>query len=233
MRLSIEVLALLVVSAVASTVNEPCVGKDDGPGGTTITGACPKTPDNVKCCTKPSCGSAQQALEDLSQDLLVAGNCRWQSDCKGTSLSGQCPGPASFKCCQSSEDGCGGYDGGNDNYKGGCTDVAIKGAEAIKKAWPGRIREIGCKRNDPGSDHDNGTATDILVSDALEQATMCGEEIAEWVMRNAADLEVKYVIWGQKIWNRKTRNPPDQPKSWSEWRAQEPDGKTGMRVHHW
>jgi len=30
---------------------------------------------------------------------------------------------------------------------------------------------------------------------------MSGREIAEWVMNNRGTLKLKYVIWGQKIWN--------------------------------
>jgi len=31
--------------------------------------------------------------------------------------------------------------------------------------------------------------------------TQSGREIAEWIMRNHAQLNLKYVIWGQKIWD--------------------------------
>ncbi|MCJ1466255.1 hypothetical protein MMC07_004874 [Pseudocyphellaria aurata] len=54
-------------------------------GGSFRSGFCPKDPNNVKCCIKPACGSG--------------GNCRFSSQCSGSTKSGLCPGPADFKCC--------------------------------------------------------------------------------------------------------------------------------------
>lgn len=127
-------------------------------GGTTINGACPADANDIKCCSKLACGSSS------------AGNCRWASDCAGTSASNQCPGPSSFKCCSSSAQGWGGY--GTPSYpstSSGCKQVAIDGAKKIVAAWPGRVREIGCIRQcacGSGSDHCCGKATDMMCSDA-------------------------------------------------------------------
>ena len=85
-----------------SRVNGPCTGKGGvagvcvptksctKDGGSYISNACPGTPDDVKCCTKPKCQRAAQA-----------GDCRWADKCGAgkTTLSGLCPGPDSFKCC--------------------------------------------------------------------------------------------------------------------------------------
>lgn len=81
-----------------STINGECTGKGGAPGvcihtaacsdagGSYISNACPDTPDDVKCCTKTSCGSG--------------GNCRWTSQCSsGHTESNLCPGPSAFKCC--------------------------------------------------------------------------------------------------------------------------------------
>ncbi|KAK3367357.1 hypothetical protein B0T24DRAFT_582012 [Lasiosphaeria ovina] len=81
-----------------SVLNGPCTGAGGAPGvcihkgacgsgAKFIDNACPETPDDVKCCTKTSCGSA-------------GGNCRFTSQCaSGNTQSGLCPGPADFKCC--------------------------------------------------------------------------------------------------------------------------------------
>jgi hypothetical protein len=85
-----------------STVNGPCTGKDgrtgvciaksscDGTGESWINNACPGTPDDIKCCTKPSCQQAGRS-----------GDCRWEDKCGAGSetLTGLCPGPSAFKCC--------------------------------------------------------------------------------------------------------------------------------------
>lgn len=87
-------------SLTRSTLNGPCVGVNGTPGvcistsscsddgGTFISNACPGTPSDIKCCTKASCGTH--------------GKCGWTSQCSGTTVSGLCPGPASFKCCEAS-----------------------------------------------------------------------------------------------------------------------------------
>ncbi|KAH8898739.1 hypothetical protein GQ53DRAFT_802273 [Thozetella sp. PMI_491] len=82
-----------------STENGPCTGAGGAPGvcvatskcssagGTYISNACPGTPEDIKCCTKTSCGSS-------------GGNCRWTSQCaSGLTESNLCPGPTDFKCC--------------------------------------------------------------------------------------------------------------------------------------
>lgn len=83
-----------------SELNGPCTGADDKPGvcistsyctkdgGSYISNACPGTPDKIKCCTKPKCGTDNK------------GNCRFTSSCaSGITETNKCPGPASFKCC--------------------------------------------------------------------------------------------------------------------------------------
>lgn len=164
-------------------------------------------------------------------DATVAGNCRWVNDCTGTSVTGECPGPGQFQCCQSAEINCGGYDPPG-FVKTGCKQVAINGGEEVIKQFPGRIRVVSCQRNDPGSDHNNGMATDIAVSKNFEQATLCGQDIAEWVQKNRAALNVKYVIWGQRIWN--VDRDPDDDILWPSWRAHLVNPPTvGIRVNHW
>jgi hypothetical protein len=118
-----------------------------------MSGACPSDPSDVKCCTKPVCPK---------------GNCRWSSDCAGTSISGECPGPSSFKCCQSPSNGFGGYKTPDFPPIGACKSVAVNGAKRIVAAWPGRVHVIYCTRDcacGSGSDHCCGKASDLMCSD--------------------------------------------------------------------
>ncbi|KAF2000205.1 hypothetical protein P154DRAFT_386216, partial [Amniculicola lignicola CBS 123094] len=85
-----------------SVLNGPCTGADGRigvcvptascarDGGAFIHNACPGTPEDIKCCTKPACG-----LEALG------GDCRWMQDCGGgkSLIRHQCPGPDAFRCC--------------------------------------------------------------------------------------------------------------------------------------
>ena len=56
---------------------------------------------------------------------------------------------------------------------------------------------------------------------------MSGRAIAEWVMNNRGSLNLKYVIWGQKIWTP----GQDAVKSWTSWRTMEDRGD--VTQNHW
>ncbi|OLN87589.1 putative secreted protein [Colletotrichum chlorophyti] len=228
MQLQPFFVAALSATLAFAALNEPCYGSGgragvcvttstcSSNGGTTIDNACPADPANVKCCTKPSCGSG--------------GNCRWASDCGGSTVANQCPGPAAFKCCSSSATGFGGYAAPSIPPVGGCKQVAVNGAKKIVAAFPGRVREVFCTRNCacPGdSDHCCGKATDMMCSDAGGAPTASGKDIAEWVMRNRGSLNLKYVIWGQRIWT--TSRDPET--SWQNWRKME--DRNGITANHW
>ena len=101
--LSLARVAWSSFSLPRSTVNGACTGLNGAPGvciptsscsdsgGKYISNACPGTPDDIKCCTKASCGDG--------------GNCRWTSQCSGTTVPNLCPGPSSFECCEPSSGG--------------------------------------------------------------------------------------------------------------------------------
>lgn len=157
-----------------------------------------------------------------------------------------------MKCCQSSATGFGGYAAPKIPAVGSCKEVAVNGAKKIVAAFPGRIRDIGCVRSCTcgvagASDHCCGKATDMMCSDVtevspkklkcykidhraltlvLQTASIGGKDIAEWVMNNRASLNLKYVIWGQRIWSAS-----EAVKPWSQWRTQEDRGN--VRENHW
>jgi hypothetical protein len=166
-----------------STVNGECTGDGGAPGvciatakctaagGKYISNKCPGTPDDIKCCTKTSCGSGGKN-----------GNCRWTSQCSGSTLTGLCPGPDNFKCCipssttpspsttttpSSSNDTS--YPKPTFPAVGKCKKRSVDGAKKIVAALPGRVRQIYCTRacDCPGdSDHCCGLAVDLMCSKA-------------------------------------------------------------------
>jgi hypothetical protein len=77
---------------------------------------------------------------------------------------------------------------------GGMTPNAIAVINAVKKQFPGVNGPFGGYRaGDPG-DHGTGHAVDIMCSTAE------GNEIASFLQANAATLNIKYLIWRQRIW---------------------------------
>ena len=245
------ILASLFVLSANAAVNEPCYGEGgragvclstsscSSDGGTTVDGACPWDASDVKCCTKDPCHEGGDW------------NCRFQSDCAGSTVSNQGPGPGQFMCCDTEKNGFGGYSAPSIPPVGACKSVAVSGAKKIVDAFPGRVREVFCIRDcactSSGSDHCCGKATDMMCADgggvsfspsllAFMRRTLnkrdkvpttSGREIAEWAMENHSALNVKYIIWGQKIWSPSS----DKATSWVNWRTMEDRGS--ITANHW
>ncbi len=66
-----------------------------------------------------------------------------------------------------------------------------------------------------------------VLTDIIQIPTTSGRQIAEWVMNNRGTLGLKYVIWGQKIWNPSV----DGVKAWTSWRNMEDRGD--ITANHW
>ncbi|KAI9841233.1 MAG: hypothetical protein M1837_000898 [Sclerophora amabilis] len=164
-------------------------------GGKSTAGFCPNDPDNIRCCTKTSCGSG--------------GNCRFTSTCNGKPRAGLCPGPASFQCCEPSGGGGGG--GGSPTIPTNkCKAHVISAGKTIVNKFPGKLIDtIYCYANKPG-EHGEGRALDFMVG--LDDPI--GKTIAEWVMNNAASLRVYYIMWNRRIWNVQIDKKPLPFGSW-------------------
>ena len=170
--LSIVLFCLSVARAYnfeRRATDSPCTGSGDAPGvciatgsctsrgGTYISGACPKDPADIKCCTKTSCGHG--------------GNCRWTSQCSsGNTLPDLCPGQAGFKCCLPPSGDGGTFPPPKYVTVRRCKQRSMNGAEKIVAGNPGKVRQIICIRNCPcrpsNSDHCCGLATDLMCTSA-------------------------------------------------------------------
>ncbi|EFE33521.1 uncharacterized protein ARB_07466 [Trichophyton benhamiae CBS 112371] len=236
--------AILSLSGVqAATLNGPCTGARGAPGicistssctkagGSYISNACPGLPIGIKCCSKTSCGDG--------------GNCRFTSACSsGNTQAGLCPGPSSFQCCLPKASGGGKFPPPKIPAVGRCKKTAVDGAKKIVAAHPGMVREIFCIRDCPcpsNSEHCCGLATDMMcTSEAGEYSKLTwhgivkkrdrdafGRVMAEWVMNHRKILNLKYVIWGQRIWNPSL----DKVSPWTNWRQMEDRGS--ITQNHW
>ncbi|KAF2429691.1 hypothetical protein EJ08DRAFT_272508 [Tothia fuscella] len=220
LSIALSVVALLIPQVILAhedqpnqlvkraSLNGPCTGYGGAPGvcisttdctadgGRHILNACPGLPDNIRCCTKTSCGSG--------------GNCRFTNTCaSGNTISNQCPGPADFKCClPGTSPNPGGFPAPHIPAVGACKAPAVNGAQKVVAALPGKVREIFCTRDCacPGtSEHCCGMAIDFMCTSAggtrNAAGTANGLAIRDWVKANAASLNVLYIIWGQQIWS--------------------------------
>lgn len=228
LTLSVAFSIALSSPPIPRALNGACKGAGGAPGvciatakctsdgGKFINDACPNDPENIKCCSKPVCGTGNK------------GECRFTNTCSsGVTETNKCPGPDNFKCCMPK--GTKPPPGGPPFPKGGCKQTAINGADKIVAQFPGKIRYIGCKRPCPdGSDHCTGMATDLMVAE-LKEKTDKGQPIAQWVSEHASALRLNYVMWGQRIWNPDR----DEAKPWSQWRFQHPKDRGGNTANHW
>jgi hypothetical protein len=96
------------------------------------------------------------------------------------------------------------------DVESGLTPDAIAVHRAVCAAFP-QITTYGGVRDDDG-EHGTGQALDIMVSGSL------GDEVAEYVRANYADLGVSEVIWSQQIWTVE--------RSSEGWRWMEDRGST-------
>ena len=76
---------------------------------------------------------------------------------------------------------------------GGMTPNAIAVINAVKAQFPGSGPFGGYRAGDPG-DHGTGHAVDIMCG------TSEGNAIASFLQANAGALNIKYLIWRQRIW---------------------------------
>jgi hypothetical protein len=76
---------------------------------------------------------------------------------------------------------------------GGMTPNAIAVINAVKAEFPGSGPFGGYRPGDP-LDHGTGHAVDVMCS------TTEGNEIAAFLQAHAGELNIKYLIWRQRIW---------------------------------
>ncbi|GAA2170093.1 hypothetical protein [Pedococcus bigeumensis] len=76
---------------------------------------------------------------------------------------------------------------------GGMTPNAIAVINAVKAQFPGSGPFGGYRPGDP-LDHGTGHAVDIMCGTAE------GNEIASFLQAHAGELNIKYLIWRQRIW---------------------------------
>jgi hypothetical protein len=75
----------------------------------------------------------------------------------------------------------------------GMSDNAVAVVNEVKRAFP-HLNDIGGYRaGDPG-DHGSGNAVDIMCG------TSDGDALAEHLQGMAGTLNIKYIIWKQRIW---------------------------------
>ena len=79
------------------------------------------------------------------------------------------------------------------SIESGLLPNAVNGYRAVCAKFP-EVKTFGGRRPGTGSDHNTGEAVDIMITGAT------GDRIADYLIQNQGALNVKYVIWEQRIW---------------------------------
>lgn len=79
------------------------------------------------------------------------------------------------------------------SIESGLLPNAVNGYRAVCAKFP-EVKTFGGRRPGTGSDHNTGEAVDIMISGST------GDRIADYLIKNQSSLNVKYVIWKQRIW---------------------------------
>lgn len=131
-----------------------------------------KTDLEVKAPPKPKPTAESSAAEEKSDDS----SSDEKSSGEGTSSDTSAP-----PCSVSS------------SIESGLLPNAVNGYRAVCAKFP-EVKTFGGRRPGTGSDHNTGEAVDIMITGST------GDRIAEYLIQNQSALNVKYVIWKQRIW---------------------------------
>ena len=105
------------------------------------------------------------------------------SDEKSSSKGGDDSGGISNEPCSVSS-----------SIESGLLPNAVNGYRAVCAKFP-EVKTFGGRRPGSGSsDHYTGEAVDIMITGST------GDRIADYLIKNHSSLNVKYVIWEQRIW---------------------------------
>ncbi|GGC45312.1 ligand-binding protein SH3 [Brevibacterium sediminis] len=136
-----------------------------------------KTDLEVKAPPKPKPTAESSAAEEKSDDSSSdEKSSDEKSSGEGTSSDTSAP-----PCSVSS------------SIESGLLPNAVNGYRAVCAKFP-EVKTFGGRRPGTGSDHNTGEAVDIMITGST------GDRIAEYLIQNQSALNVKYVIWKQRIW---------------------------------
>ncbi|PWW74098.1 hypothetical protein C7212DRAFT_283294 [Tuber magnatum] len=169
--------------------------------------------------------TAHAAVNDRCSTSGTPGVCISTANCAsggGKSTAGFCPNdPDDIRCCTKTT--CDGGDGIPTIPTNKCQSHVVTNGYIILNQFPHKIHTVWCYANKPG-DHGTGTALDLMVGNR----NPIGQTIAEWTMENHGRLKVKYIIWGQRIWNVEVEGTP---RPWAQWRRM--DDRGDDTANHW
>ncbi|WP_169252655.1 ligand-binding protein SH3 [Brevibacterium sp. 'Marine'] len=136
-----------------------------------------KTDLEVKAPPKPEPTAESSAAEKKSDDSSSAEKSGDEKSSGGGTSSDTSAPPCSV----------------SSSIESGLLPNAVNGYRAVCAKFP-EVKTFGGRRPGTGSDHNTGEAVDIMITGST------GDRIADYLIQNQGALNVKYVIWKQRIW---------------------------------
>ena len=136
-----------------------------------------KTDLEVKAPPKPEPTAESSAAEKKSDDSSSAEKSGDEKSSGGGTSSDTSAPPCSV----------------SSSIESGLLPNAVNGYRAVCAKFP-EVKTYGGRRPGTGSDHNTGEAVDIMITGST------GDRIADYLIQNQGALNVKYVIWKQRIW---------------------------------
>lgn len=159
--------------------------------------------DDAKPAQAPKKAQKDSEGDSLSLDARAPETPSSSPSSSGDSTSSN--GSAGSKSAKGSKDSSGAASGGassnvsgekcsvSSSIESGLSSNAVRAYRAVCAEFP-QVKSYGGRRSDPGSDHNSGNAVDIMITGST------GDQIADYLIKNSSKLNVKYVIWEQRIW---------------------------------
>lgn len=117
--------------------------------------------------------------------------------------SDSCPGNAEGDGSRGSGDVSNEECGRGNKIEEGLSESAISVYRAVCAEFPD-VKSYGGRRYSSiignKSDHYTGKAVDVMVNDSGSNDSKLGDDISDFTIKNKDELDVKYIIWKQRIW---------------------------------
>lgn len=198
--IAVPVAASAAIATSAAVMTNNGAGEDDtaafasklAPEADVVS---PKAPKDAEKSVKAGAVSLAEPVEENTDGSAGSGAASSNGSASGASGSGSSSDSKSSSAGAAAASGnvSGAKCSVSSSIESGLTPNAISAYRAVCAQFP-QVKSYGGRRNDPGSDHHTGNAVDVMITGST------GDAISNYLIKNSSKLNIKYIIWEQRIW---------------------------------
>lgn len=186
------------VAASAAIATSAAVMTTDGAGEDDVAAFASKLAPEADAVTPKAHKDAEKAVKSGSVSLAEPVEENADGSADSASSKGSASGVSGSKSSSAGSAAASGNVSGekcsvSSSIESGLTPNAISAYRAVCAEFP-QVKSYGGRRNDPGSDHNSGNAVDAMITGST------GDAISNYLIKNSSKLNIKYIIWEQRIW---------------------------------